>query len=80
MQRKSKANSDKFTALSSQFDTDAQVNKLQSIRKLQHSKRHVLYQSITKCYVNRALQSGIGETIKEGTPIATLCHQSMILL
>jgi hypothetical protein len=28
MQRKSKANSDKFTALSSQFDNDAQVNKL----------------------------------------------------
>jgi hypothetical protein len=23
-------------------------------------------------YVNRALQSGIGETIKEGTPIATI--------
>lgn len=69
----SKANSDKFTALSSQFDTDAQVNKLAN-QYANYSIRNGLYyiKASQNGYVNRALQSGIGETIKEGTPIATI--------
>ena len=69
----SKANSDKFTALSSQFDTDAQVNKLAN-QYANYSIRNGMYyiKASQNGYVNRALQSGIGETIKEGTPIATI--------
>ncbi|MFA9190950.1 biotin/lipoyl-binding protein [Flavobacterium sp. FZUC8N2.13] len=69
----SKANSDKFTALSSQYDTDAQVNKLQN-QYTNYSIRNGMYyiKASQSGYINRALQSGIGETIKEGTPIATI--------
>jgi multidrug resistance efflux pump len=69
----SKANSDKFTALSSQYDTDAQVNKLEN-QYANYSIRNGMYyiKASQSGYINRALQSGIGETIKEGTPIATI--------
>jgi multidrug resistance efflux pump len=69
----SKANSDKFTALSSQYDTDAQVNKLEN-QYANYSIRNGMYyiKASQNGYINRALQSGIGETIKEGTPIATI--------
>lgn len=72
-EKASKANSDKFTALSSQFDTDAQVNKLAN-QYANYSIRNGMYyiKASQNGYVNRALQSGIGETIKEGTPIATI--------
>ena len=69
----SKANSDKFTALSSQYDTDAQVNKLEN-QYANYSIRNGMYyiKASQNGYINRALQSGLGETIKEGTPIATI--------
>jgi len=69
----SKANSDKFTALSSQYDTDAQVNKLEN-QFANYSIRNGMYyiKASQNGYINRALQSGLGETIKEGTPIATI--------
>jgi multidrug resistance efflux pump len=68
-----KANSDKFTALSNQYDTDAQVNKLEN-QYANYSIRNGMYyiRAAQNGYINRALQSGIGETIKEGTPIATI--------
>ena len=45
----SKAQSDQYTALSNQFDTEAQVNKLENqYAQLQHSKRYVLYQSTSE--------------------------------
>ncbi len=69
----SKAKSDQFTALSNQFDTDAQVNKLKN-QYANYSIRNGLYyiKAAQNGYVNRAIQAGIGETIKEGTPIATI--------
>ena len=72
-EKASKATSDKFTALSSQFDTDAQVNKLEN-QYANYSIRNGMYyiKASQNGYVNRAIQSGIGETIKEGTPIATI--------
>lgn len=72
-EKNSKANSDKYTALSSQYDTDAQVNKLQN-QYTNYSIRNGMYyiKASQNGYINRALQSGIGETIKEGTPIATI--------
>jgi multidrug resistance efflux pump len=69
----SKAKSDQFTALSNQFDTEAQVNKLKN-QYANYSIRNGLYyiKAAQDGYVNRAIQAGIGETIKEGTPIATI--------
>ncbi|MGV3459755.1 MAG: HlyD family secretion protein [Flavobacterium sp.] len=69
----SKSSSDKFTALSSQFDTEAQVNKLEN-QFINYSIRNGMYyiKAPQDGYVNRALQSGVGETIKEGTPIVSI--------
>ncbi len=69
----SKSSSDKFTALSSQFDTEAQVNKLEN-QYVNYSVRNGMYyiKAPQSGYVNRALQSGLGETIKEGTPIVSI--------
>jgi len=69
----SKAQSDQFTALSNQFDTEAQVNKLEN-QYANYSIRNGMYyiKAVQSGYINRAIQAGIGETIKEGTPIATI--------
>tara|TARA_R110000868_G_scaffold190153_2_gene433774 strand:- start:63 stop:1418 length:1356 start_codon:yes stop_codon:yes gene_type:complete len=68
-----KAESDQFTALSNQYDTEAQVNKLKN-QYANYSIRNGMYyiRAAQNGYINRALQAGIGETIKEGTPIATV--------
>lgn len=69
----SKSRSDKFTALSTQYDTEAQANKLQN-QFVNYSIRNGLYYITApqSGYVNRALMSGIGETIKEGTAIVSI--------
>lgn len=69
----SKANSDRFTALSNQFETDAQVSKLEN-QYVNYSIRNGMYyiKAPQSGYINRAIQSGLGETLKEGTPIATI--------
>jgi multidrug resistance efflux pump len=69
----SKAQSERFTALSNQFDTEAQVNKLQN-QVTNYKMRNELYyiKAPQDGFVNRALQSGLGETIKEGTPVVSI--------
>jgi multidrug resistance efflux pump len=69
----SKADSDKFTALSNQFDTQAQVNKLQN-QYANYKIRNDMYyiKAPQDGYVNRALQSGLGELMKEGTPVVSI--------
>jgi multidrug resistance efflux pump len=73
----SKSRSDKFTALSTQYDTEAQVNKLQN-QYVNYSIRNGLYYITAPQdgYVNRALLAGLGETIKEGTPIISIMPES----
>ena len=68
-----KAKGDQFTALSSQFDTEAQVNKLEN-QEANYSIRNGMYyiKAPQNGYINRTLQSGLGETIKEGTPILSI--------
>lgn len=68
-----KAESDKYSAISTVFDTEAAVAKLQS----QFSGYAIRsgYYFITapqNGYVTKALTTGIGETIKEGTPIVSI--------
>ena len=72
-EKTAKASSDKQTALSSQFDTEAQVNKLKN-QYTNYKIRNGLYYITAPQdgYVNRALQSGLGETIKEGTSIVSI--------
>ncbi len=69
----SKARSDQFTALSSQYDTEAQVNKLKNQYTNYKIRNGMYYITAPQDgYVNRALQSGIGENIKEGTAIVSI--------
>ena len=72
-EKSAKARSDKFTALSNQYDTEAQVNKLQN-QYVNYSIRNGMYyiKAPQSGYINRSLQSGIGETIKEGTSIVNI--------
>jgi multidrug resistance efflux pump len=69
----SKTQSDQYTALSNQFDTEAQVKKLEN-QYANYSIRNGMYyiKAPQNGYVNRVLQAGIGQTIKEGTPIVSI--------
>lgn len=63
----SKARSDMFTAQSNQFDSEAQVTKLEN-EFTNYSIRNDLYyiKAPQSGFINRAIQGGIGETFKEG--------------
>ena len=72
-EKSAKASSDKQTALSSQYDTEAQVNKLKNQYANYQIRNGYYYITAPQDgYVNRAIQSGIGETIKEGTAIVSI--------
>ncbi|NRD24757.1 HlyD family efflux transporter periplasmic adaptor subunit [Winogradskyella litoriviva] len=63
----SKAQSDKYTAQSSQFDTEAQVSKLDnqySNYQLRNDLRFI--KAPFDGYVNKAIRGGVGQTFKEG--------------
>lgn len=63
----SKAQSDMFTAQSGQFDTEAQVTKLENEYTNYKKRNSLLYIAAPQDgYVNKAIKSGIGETFKEG--------------
>lgn len=68
-----KAQSDKFTAQSSQFNTEAQVTKLEN-QYANYEIRNKLYyiQAPQNGFVNKALRSGIGETFKEGDQLVSI--------
>ena len=72
-EKSAKAKGDQYTAMSNQFDTEAQVNKLEN-QYANYSIRNGMYyiKAPQDGYVNRTLQSGLGETIKEGTPILSI--------
>ena len=69
----SKTESEKFTALSSMYDAEATVTKLQN-QYMNYAVRIGMYYVTApqSGYVTRALQSGIGETIKEGVEIVSI--------
>ena len=66
----SKAESDKFTAQSSQFNAEVEVTKLEN-QYANYSMRTDLYyiRAPQNGFINKALKAGIGETIKEGEEI-----------
>jgi adhesin transport system membrane fusion protein len=63
----SKAQSDKYTAQSSQFDTSAQVSKLENEYSNYEIRNRLKYIKASQDgYINKALRGGIGVTFKEG--------------
>jgi multidrug efflux pump subunit AcrA (membrane-fusion protein) len=68
-----KARSDQYTALSNQYDTKAQINKLENQYTNYKIRNGMYYITAPQDgYVNRALKSGIGENLKEGTAIVSI--------
>jgi multidrug resistance efflux pump len=68
-----KAESDMYTAMSSQFDAEASTTKLEnqySNYERRSGYRHIL--APQDGYIAKAVQVGIGETIKEGDPIVNI--------
>lgn len=68
-----KAESDKFSTLSNMFDAEGSVNKLR-IQYESYRKRSDFYYILAPqdCYINLAIVPGLGETVKEGDPIAEI--------
>ncbi len=63
----SKAQSDMFSAKSNQFDTEAQVSKLENDFTNYSVRNRLLYITAPQSgYINKALRGGIGVTFKEG--------------
>lgn len=63
----SKAQSDMYTAQSNQFDSEAQVTKLENSYTNYEIRNAMLYIKAPQTgFINKAIQSGIGETFKEG--------------
>lgn len=63
----SKAQSDKFTAQSSQFDTEAQVSKLENAYSNYELRNQLKFVTAPQDgFINKAIKGGIGETFKEG--------------
>lgn len=69
----SKAESDKFSALTSMYDAEVEVTKLQS-QVVNYSIRNGMYLILAPQdgIVTQILSSGIGETIKQGDAVATI--------
>lgn len=69
----SKAESDKFSALSNMYDAEIDVTKLQT-QVVNYSVRNGMYFILAPQdgVVTKILSSGIGETIKQGDAIATI--------
>jgi membrane fusion protein, adhesin transport system len=68
-----KASSDKFSALSGKFDTEAAINKIQN-QFNNYQIRTSLYYILAPQdgYITQARQTGIGESIKEGEEIVSI--------
>lgn len=68
-----KAESEKYTAMSNMYDAEATVTKLQN-QYMNYSVRNNMYYITApqSGYITKAIQSGIGETIKEGTEIISI--------
>ncbi|MEO1434762.1 MAG: HlyD family efflux transporter periplasmic adaptor subunit [Bacteroidota bacterium] len=68
-----KAESEKFSALSSQFNAEGDVNKLENLYESYKIRQSFYYITAPQDgYVNKALKPGIGETVKEGEPVLSI--------
>lgn len=69
----SKAESEKFTAVSNMYDGEMSVTKLQN-QFMNYSVRSGMYyiKAPQDGYITKAIQQGLGENIKEGQPLVTI--------
>lgn len=72
-----KSQSDRYTAESSQFDTEAQVTKLEN-QSTNYKMRNALYYITApqNGYINKAIIGGLGETFKEGEKLVGIMPAS----
>lgn len=69
----SKAESEKFASLSSMYDVEAQVSKLQNSYANYDLRSGFYYITAPQDgFVTKAIQTGIGETIKEGEAVVSI--------
>jgi multidrug resistance efflux pump len=69
----SKAESDRMSAISSQFSTEADVAKLENMYSNYRVRDSIRYiRAPQDGFINRAIQRGIGETFKEGAEIVSI--------
>lgn len=68
-----KSESDKFATLSNMYDAEATVSKLQN-QFINYSLRSDMYYILAPQdgYITKAIQYGIGETVKEGSEIVSI--------
>lgn len=73
----SKSESEKYTAISNMYDAEIAVTKLQN-QFMNYTVRSGLYYITAPQdgYITKAIRSGIGETIKEGTPVVSIMPSS----
>ena len=72
-QKIAKAESDRFSTISDRYTAEADVNKLQIQAANYTQRRSFLYITAPQDgYIAKALQAGIGETIKEGEAIVSI--------
>jgi multidrug resistance efflux pump len=72
-QKIAKAESDKFSTLSSKYDAEASVNKLR-IEASNYERRSQFYYITAPqdCYITNVISPGVGETVKEGDGIVSI--------
>lgn len=69
----SKAQSDKFTAMSNMFDSEATTSKLQNDLQNYSIRRSLYYITAPQDgFITQVIESGIGETVREGQRILTI--------
>lgn len=68
-----KAESEKYASLSNMYNAELDVTKLQN-QYMNYSLRSNMYYVLASQdgYITKAIQSGLGETIKEGDPIVSI--------
>ncbi|UKM63549.1 HlyD family secretion protein [Flavobacteriaceae bacterium GSB9] len=72
-----KAQSDMFTAQSGEFDTKAQVTKLENAYSNYRVRNSLLYVTAPQNgYINKALMGGVGVTFKEGEKLVGIMPQN----
>lgn len=68
-----KAEAEKFSALSSASAAEADIAKLQSLLNTYTKRTSYYYITAPKdCYIVKAVKLGVGEIIKEGTPVVDI--------
>jgi len=75
-----KSESEKYASMSSMYDTETQVSKLQN-QFVNYSIRSGLYYVISPqdAYITKAFITGVGENIEEGEPIISIMPASVDL-